>query len=161
MGGNYRQGSTTADLMFCRDCGILVAVTCERHEVVFGSVNARCLDEHGNLGKPVIVSPQTLTKEEKMARWDAVWINNVQIRVSDIAMRWGGSGMNKVLTSRRSTPFTQTRRSPENRGDLRVGHSTGASRNYDSISGSSHTLGQTSGPNCSCLRRTLCTTCNG
>lgn len=82
--GKYRQGSKTADFMFCRDCGVLVAVICEREGIVSGAVNARCLNEYESFGEPVIVSPQKLTKEEKTARWETIWTNNVQIRVSDI-----------------------------------------------------------------------------
>lgn len=82
--GKYRQGSKTADFVFCKHCGVLIAVISERERMVSGAVNARCLNEYESFGEPVIVSPQKLSKEEKTARWETVWTRNVQIRVSDV-----------------------------------------------------------------------------
>jgi len=81
--GKYRQGSKTVDLLFCKECGVLVAVVWEREGGASGAVNARCLNEYESLGEPVIVSPQKLNKAEKTARWETLWTKDVQVRVSD------------------------------------------------------------------------------
>ena len=81
--GKYQQGSETADLLFCSNCGVLVAVIWEEKGRVSGAVNVRCLNEYESFGKPVIVSPQKLSKDEKTARWGTIWTKDVQISISD------------------------------------------------------------------------------
>jgi hypothetical protein len=80
--GKYRQGSKTAELLFCSDCGIVVAVIREEKGRVSGAVNVRCLNEYESFGEPVIVSPQKLSKEEKTARWETIWTRDVQISIT-------------------------------------------------------------------------------
>lgn len=79
--GKYRQGSRTAEFLFCKRCAVLVAVVAEREGTMSGAVNARCMDDFDGFGEPEVVSPRKLTKEEKMARWDAAWIKDVAIKV--------------------------------------------------------------------------------
>jgi hypothetical protein len=79
--GRYRQGSKTADFVFCRGCGILVAVTFERDGSTLGAVNARCLRDFERFGAPVSVSPQKLARDEKTARWETIWTKDVRIAV--------------------------------------------------------------------------------
>jgi hypothetical protein len=81
--GKYRQGSKTADLLFCRNCGVMIAAVFEREATLLGSVNVRCLHESASFGRPVVVSPQKLSKEEKTARWENIWTRDVQVRISD------------------------------------------------------------------------------
>ena len=45
----YRQGSNTAEFLFCGYCGILVAVIFEHDAHIHGAVNARCLDASDRL----------------------------------------------------------------------------------------------------------------
>lgn len=82
--GRYRQGSETADFLYCTDCGVLIGVVFESNADIYGTVNARCLEGYENLGEPTIVSPQKLSPEEKKSRWNTVWTRDVQIRVSDV-----------------------------------------------------------------------------
>ena len=76
--GRYRQGSETADFLYCTNCGVLIGVVFENNGDIYGAVNDRCLDGYENLGGPAIVSPRKLSPEEK------VWTRDVQIRVSDV-----------------------------------------------------------------------------
>ena len=69
----YRQGSGSARFLLCRDCGVLVAVVHEGDGGLRGAVNARCLDAAAQFDEPVTVSPQRLSREDKIARWDALW----------------------------------------------------------------------------------------
>jgi hypothetical protein len=80
--GRYRQGSKTADFVFCRGCGILVAVMFERDGSTLGAVNARCLSEFERFGAPVSVSPQKLGRDEKTARWEAIWTRDVHVELT-------------------------------------------------------------------------------
>jgi hypothetical protein len=82
--GRYRQGSETADFLYCTDCRVLIGVVFENNGDIYGAVNARCLDGYENLGEPTIVSPRKLSPEEKKARWTAAWTKGVEIRASDV-----------------------------------------------------------------------------
>jgi hypothetical protein len=77
----YRQGSDTAEFLFCGHCGILVAVILDHDGRIHGAVNARCLDAAALLGDVVTASPQRLTAEDKVERWLRLWIPDVELVV--------------------------------------------------------------------------------
>lgn len=79
--GRYRQGSDTAEFLFCRECGVLVGVTVERDAGMLGAVNVACLDQRERFGEPKAVSPRQLARETKIARWEEVWTRDVVVRV--------------------------------------------------------------------------------
>lgn len=68
----YRQGSETADMLFCAHCGVLMAVVFAHADGLFGALNAGCLDDAA-LAAPVVVSPQRLSAAEKSERWRRLW----------------------------------------------------------------------------------------
>lgn len=68
----YRQGSETADMLFCAHCGVLMAVVFAHADGLFGAVNAGCLEDAA-LAPPVVVSPQRLSAVEKTERWRRLW----------------------------------------------------------------------------------------
>ncbi len=68
----YRQGSDTADMLLCAQCGVLVAVVFAHRDGLFGAINAGCLDGVA-LGAAVVVSPQRLSAAEKIERWRTLW----------------------------------------------------------------------------------------
>ena len=74
----YRQGSMSALFQLCSRCGVLLAVTFEHDDRVYGAINARCLEEHERFGATVAVSPQQLSAAEKVDRWRQVWIPDVR-----------------------------------------------------------------------------------
>lgn len=65
----YRQGGERAEFLSCGRCGVFLAVVFEGR----GAVNVRCLDRFSEFGTPVTVSPQLLSAEEKLTRWQANW----------------------------------------------------------------------------------------
>jgi hypothetical protein len=69
----YRQGSGSARFLLCRDCGVLVAVVHDDGTGLRGAANVRCLDVAAAFGEPVTVSPQQLSREEKVTRWSQLW----------------------------------------------------------------------------------------
>jgi len=75
----YQQGSVQARFLLCGHCGVLMAVTVERGGHVFGAVNAGCLDDPPALGDPVPVSPQALAADARLARWQEVWVPQVEL----------------------------------------------------------------------------------
>jgi hypothetical protein len=77
----YRQGSNTAEFLFCGHCGVLVAVVFERDGRTYGAVNARCLDATACLGNAVTASPQQLAVGDKVDRWLRLWIPDVELVV--------------------------------------------------------------------------------
>jgi hypothetical protein len=75
----YRQGANNARFLLCDDCGVLLAVVYDAGERVYGAVNARCLDEEETLPDAVAVSPQSLSPDERIARWIGLWIPDVDL----------------------------------------------------------------------------------
>lgn len=69
----YRQGSGSARFLLCRDCGVLVAVLHEHDGALRGAVNVRCLDDAASFGDAATVSPQQLSRDDKIARWSTLW----------------------------------------------------------------------------------------
>lgn len=78
----YRQGSNTAEFLFCGHCGVLVAVVLDHDGRTHGAVNARCLDATTRLGNAVTASPQQLAAAEKVDRWLRLWIPDVELLVA-------------------------------------------------------------------------------
>lgn len=76
---SYRQGSEMAEFRLCPECGVLVAVTFEHAGRLYGAVNAGCLDEVAGFGERIPASPQSLSPEQKVARWLQVWVPDVQL----------------------------------------------------------------------------------
>ena len=68
------QGSGQAAFWRCRQCKQIVAVTCEISGILKGTVNAHLLDAHHTLKPAVSVSPRLLSPDEKLARWNQVWM---------------------------------------------------------------------------------------
>lgn len=79
----YRQGSNTADFLFCGRCGVLVAVAFEHADRVYGAVNTGCLDGDSGFMAPVPASPQLLGADEKVSRWLELWIPDVEFDAAD------------------------------------------------------------------------------
>lgn len=78
--GTYRQGSRQAELILCRNCGVLVAVLYRTDKELYAAVNAKALANAAELGVEQAVSPQQLSATEKANRWQGMWFSNVQIR---------------------------------------------------------------------------------
>ena len=71
--GRYRQGSESAEFLFCRHCGVLLAVVFASDEGMRGAVNVRCLAEAGEFAPAQVVSPQQLPPEVRRERWRRLW----------------------------------------------------------------------------------------
>lgn len=76
---SYRQGSESARFLVCGSCGVLVAVVLEHQATTYGAVNTRCLDGAPAFGDAVSVSPRLLGPSDKVARWQQVWIPDVDL----------------------------------------------------------------------------------
>lgn len=74
----YRQGARLARFQLCARCGVLVAVVFVHQGVVYGAVNAGCLDARQRLGAAVPASPQRLRAQEKVSRWLQVWVPGME-----------------------------------------------------------------------------------
>ncbi|WDE01681.1 aldehyde-activating protein [Thalassomonas actiniarum] len=70
----FKQGSEQASFWQCSSCHDLVVVTCEIDNHTKGAINARMFEKQYNLKPAVSVSPKTLAPEEKLNRWNTVWL---------------------------------------------------------------------------------------
>lgn len=77
--GRYAQGSGQAEMLLCRDCGVLVGALYRSNGRLYGVVNATVLDGDTRFGAEQPVSPQTLSAEQKVQRWQQIWCANVSI----------------------------------------------------------------------------------
>lgn len=69
-----KQGSYQATFWSCSSCKDLVAVTGEFPEGIRGAANSRLFEKQYNLQPSKIVSPKTLSPEEKLNRWCTLWM---------------------------------------------------------------------------------------
>jgi hypothetical protein len=76
--GRYAQGAGIAEMLLCRNCGVLVGALW-REQRLYGVVNARVLDERAAFADPQPVSPRTLSADAKRSRWQSLWFANVTL----------------------------------------------------------------------------------
>lgn len=77
--GRYRQGSGTAELLFCRNCGVLVSVLYRNEGQLFGAVNSKAVEGPSPFGAEQTVSPKTLSPDRKVKRWQDIWFADVRV----------------------------------------------------------------------------------
>ncbi|WP_413569288.1 GFA family protein [Bdellovibrio sp. HCB117] len=75
--GLYKQGTGTADFIFCKNCGILVGVIYKTPATIYGAVHSHILE--ANFQEEVTVSPKKLDKQAKTQRWEEVWFPDVML----------------------------------------------------------------------------------
>jgi hypothetical protein len=81
--GFYRQGSGLAECLFCRNCGVLVAVIYREAGRVYGAINAKAVEGGAIFGAEQTSSPKTLTDNQKTKRWQDLWFSGVTIEIAD------------------------------------------------------------------------------
>jgi hypothetical protein len=78
--GIYRQGSEQAELLFCRQCGGLMAVLLQAEGRTFGAVNSKAfVASPATFGAEICVSPQKLAPGDKVTRWRELWFPDVSL----------------------------------------------------------------------------------
>jgi hypothetical protein len=73
------QGDNAAEFIQCAQCQVIIGVQTMIGKTVYSAVNAQCLPEDVDFSKSsnkLIVSPKTLTLEQKQSRWQQVWFKN-------------------------------------------------------------------------------------
>ncbi|MFC3052947.1 GFA family protein [Kordiimonas pumila] len=75
----FKQGSETADLWICKNCGVVACVTYNTGDKLVGAVNRRALDDCSIFTSAQTISPKSLSTSEKKARWSELWIQKVQV----------------------------------------------------------------------------------
>jgi len=79
--GRYAQGSGQAELLLCRNCGVLVAPLYRDAGRTYATVNVNVIDPGPVFGPPRRVSPQKLSGDDKVKRWKELWFSDVTMRV--------------------------------------------------------------------------------
>jgi hypothetical protein len=78
--GRYRQGSSSAEFLICRHCGVLLAALYDNGEGLYASVNATALWP-AEFAASRTVSPKNLSAEGKTARWKQAWFCQVSLEI--------------------------------------------------------------------------------
>jgi hypothetical protein len=81
----YRQGSGTAEFLFCANCGVLIGALYRDHDRVYATVNVKVTDRPTEFGAEQVASPQTLSQSDKVSRWKSLWFSNVSVDSSATA----------------------------------------------------------------------------
>lgn len=76
----FEQGSESARFWLCQRCGVVTAVTCDIEGTRKGAFNARIMNCFDDFAPTEPASPKTLSKEEKLDRWNKLWIGNVKVK---------------------------------------------------------------------------------
>jgi len=79
----YRQGSGSAEMVLCRECGVLIGAIYRDVAWLYGTINVTAMDSSLTWGTGVTASPQQLSAPEKVERWKALWF-------ADVALVGGG-----------------------------------------------------------------------
>jgi hypothetical protein len=79
--GRYALGSGQAELLFCRNCGVLVSPLYRDGGRIYGAVNVNVVDAAAAFGQPLRVSPQQLSAGDKVKRWKEFWFSDVTLLV--------------------------------------------------------------------------------
>ena len=77
--GRYHQGSGTAEMLVCRNCGVLIGALYPAEGSAYGAVNVRTLEERARFAPEQSVSPQSLSASDKVRRWREIWFADVSI----------------------------------------------------------------------------------
>ncbi|MFC5300276.1 GFA family protein [Azospira restricta] len=77
--GRYRQGSGIAECLLCTNCGVLLGVAYREDERLYAAINYRVVEGGVVFGEAQPVSPKTLTANEKVRRWKALWFADVAL----------------------------------------------------------------------------------
>ena len=81
--GYYRQGSSLAECLFCKHCGVLVGVVYRDDGRIYGAANVRAIQERTSFGDEQPVSPKALSDIEKITRWQNIWFSDVAIEMAE------------------------------------------------------------------------------
>jgi hypothetical protein len=76
----YRQGNALAEMLICRQCGVLAGALFAADGQLFGAVNVQALEGAHTFGARQAVSPRKLNASEKTRRWQDIWFPNVSFR---------------------------------------------------------------------------------
>ena len=74
--GRYGQGAGIAEMLLCRNCGVLAAALW-RTERLYGVVNCCALEARAAFAATQVVSPRHLSADAKTSRWQEVWFAEV------------------------------------------------------------------------------------
>lgn len=74
----YAQGAGIAEMLLCRNCGVLVAALWHGPHL-HGVVNANVLEGRAPFAAAQPVSPKNLSAEAKMGRWQEIWFADVRL----------------------------------------------------------------------------------
>jgi hypothetical protein len=75
----FRQGSNTAQMLLCRECGVLVGALYQEEQRLFATLNANALDCRAAFGSEQRASPKLLAADQKVQRWRDIWFANVSV----------------------------------------------------------------------------------
>jgi hypothetical protein len=77
--GRYRQGSGSAEMLLCRNCGVLLGALYQHEHALLGVANVRALESRAQFASEQTVSPRSLSAQQKVSRWREIWFQQVTV----------------------------------------------------------------------------------
>ncbi|MEM7259939.1 MAG: aldehyde-activating protein [Pseudomonadota bacterium] len=75
----YQQGANLVELLICKTCGVMVAVTYSDNGKRYAGLNSKTLANRDYLASSQVASPKLLSPAEKIKRWKEIWFSRVTI----------------------------------------------------------------------------------
>ena len=75
----YKQGANLVDLLLCKKCGVMVAVTYSDNGKIYAGLNSKTLVNRDSLAPSQVASPKLLSPAEKIERWKEIWFSRVTV----------------------------------------------------------------------------------
>ena len=70
-----QQGSEQAKFFTCNQCKTVIAASLQLNDKLVGALNSTLLSDFALLQKSTTVSPKKLSAQEKVKRWQSLWLN--------------------------------------------------------------------------------------
>ena len=75
----HRIGSGLADFLICKRCGVLVGGLYQDGPRRYATININSIDGSKDFAQPAVISPKTLSADQKKSRWRELWFSDVTI----------------------------------------------------------------------------------
>jgi hypothetical protein len=75
---SYRQGSEQAEMLLCRNCGVLIGAVYRHPGGLYATINSKILETTVRFASEQPVSPRKLSPEDKVKRWQDIWFSKVR-----------------------------------------------------------------------------------
>lgn len=82
--GRYHQGSGIADMLICKQCGVMIGASFRDRDHLYAAINYKTIGQADEFAQETVTSPRTLNDEDKKLRWKNIWFSNVASNLENL-----------------------------------------------------------------------------